>query len=225
MSQSLPSLQPTTRANHRRHFPSCTKWQTIKKVPDSSHIGGLNLLGSQTAKSSAADSPTAIERYFDVSLFLLLVTGFITLASTGRLDLGSIVFVSAALLLRAYMLLRNLTWKIPDRWTTYLTLAYVAVYLADLFLISANFVTATVHLVLFSMVVKVFSVHRERDNVYLAILAFLAVLAASVLTVDTTFLISFCIFLLLAVSTFISMEMKRSLKKSTAQAQSTWPRP
>ncbi|HXZ79294.1 MAG TPA: DUF3488 and transglutaminase-like domain-containing protein [Terriglobales bacterium] len=194
-------------------------------MPDSSHIGGFRRLRAHPERSSPADAPIAIERYFDISLFLLLVTGFITLASTGRLDLGSIVFVSAALLLRAYMLLRNLTWKIPDRWTTYLTLAYVAVYVADLFLLSANFVAATVHLVLFSMVVKVFSVHRERDNVYLAILAFLAVLAASVLTVDTTFLVSFCIFLLLAVSTFISMEMKRSLKKSTAQAQSTWPRP
>jgi len=187
-------------------------------VPQASQFGGFSLYRNAPAKPAPADPATAVERYFQISLLLLLATAFLTLAGTGRLDLPSIAFVSAALLVRGYMLVRNLSWKIPDRWTTYLTLAYVAVYLADLFLVSANFVAATVHLVLFSMVVKIFSVHRERDNVYLAILAFMAVLAASVLTVDTTFLIAFCVFLLLAVNTFISMEMKRSLGKSLLPA-------
>ena len=156
----------------------------------------------------------AVERYFQVSLFLLVTIGFATLASTGRLDALSVLFVGIALILRAYLLLKQREFKIPERWTTYFTLIYVLVFVVDLFMVSGNYVNASIHLVLFSLVVKVFSVQRERDYVYLAVLSFLAVLSASVLTVDTMFLGAFCVFILLAVNTFVSMEIRRSLRKA-----------
>ncbi|HWR15388.1 MAG TPA: DUF3488 and transglutaminase-like domain-containing protein [Terriglobales bacterium] len=156
----------------------------------------------------------AVERYFQVSLYLLIATGFLTLIATGRLDFLSILVVTLAILFRGFLLLRKTELKIPERWTTYFTLIYVLVFVVDLFVISGSYVTASVHLVLFSMVVKLFSVQRERDHVYLALLSFLAVLAASVLTVDTAFLGAFCVFVLLAVNTFVSMEIRRSLSKA-----------
>ena len=55
-----------------------------------------------------------------------------------------------------------------------------------------------------------FSVRRERDHLTLAILAFLMVLAAAVLTVDSVFLFSFAVFMLMAVATLYLMEMRRS---------------
>ena len=156
----------------------------------------------------------AIDRFFEISLYLLIVTGFATLASTGRLDALALVVGWAALILRGFLLLRGRTVVIPERWTTYLTVFYALFYAADFFLFSDSFVTATVHLVLFIMVVKIFSVQRERDHVYLAVLSFLEVLAAAILTVDTMFLGSFCLFTILAVATFISMEMRRSAREA-----------
>ena len=91
-----------------------------------------------------------IEQYFQISLFLLVTTGFVTLTTTGRLDSVSLVTVSAALLLRAYLMLRGRTLQIPERWTGYLTLLYVLFYAADIFLVSGSYVDATVHLVLFN---------------------------------------------------------------------------
>jgi protein-glutamine gamma-glutamyltransferase len=157
-----------------------------------------------------AKAAPEIEKLFQFSLFLLIVTGFVTLAGTGKLDLLSILFVSAALLFRAYDLILVRNFHIPERWTTYIGVLYVLVYLADFFFISDSFVTATVHLVLFGMVIKLFSVQRERDHVYLATLAFLEVLSAAILTVDSVFLGAFTIFSLIAVVTFIAMEMRRS---------------
>jgi hypothetical protein len=125
-----------------------------------------------------------IERYFQVSLFLLLITGFVTLAATGKLDLFSVVFVLAAFALRAIHLTRNRQVVISERWTSALTLLYVLIYGVDYFAITHDFVAATVHLVLFGMVVKIFSVRRDRDLLYLGVLAFLMILAASVLTVN-----------------------------------------
>ena len=163
-----------------------------------------------TTTSKLTPASGAIERYFEVSLFLLVVTGFLTLASTGRLDPLSLAMVSLALIARGYLLLRNRAAVIPEKYDTTLTLSYLLFYAADYFLISDSFVTASVHLVLFSLVVKLFSVRRDRDYLYLAMLSFLSVLAAAVLTVDTVFLAAFSIFLLLGITTFVSFEMRRS---------------
>jgi transglutaminase-like putative cysteine protease len=161
----------------------------------------------------------AIERFFDASLYLLIATGFFTLASTGKLDFLSIFFVAAALMTRGILLVRGREFKLSDRYTNYATLVYVVFYVADFFLLSGSFVNATVHLVLFSMAVKMFSIHRQRDNLYLALLSFLMVLAAAVLTVDSAFFFAFLAFLVLTATTFLSMEMKRSAEKATAQAR------
>jgi transglutaminase-like putative cysteine protease len=162
-----------------------------------------------------------VQRYFEVALYLLLVCGFGTLASTGGLDLPTILLVVAALLFRGYLLVTRRIWLIPESWTTTLTLAYVAFYLADYFVFSGLFVSATVHLVLFVMVVRLFSSRRDRDYYFLAVISFLMVLAAAVLTVDSTFLLAFAAFMLMAVVTCILMEMRSAAADATVRAKSS----
>jgi protein-glutamine gamma-glutamyltransferase len=165
------------------------------------------------------DLAHAIERYFNVALFLLVVSGFIMLASTGGLDLPAVVFVGLALLLRGYLLFSQHTCQIPESWTTYLTLIYVLVYFADYFLLSGAFLAATIHLVLFLVVVRLFSLQRPRDHYLLAALSFLMVLASAVLTVGSAFVFAFAAFLLVAVLTFVLMEMRHSVAgEKTGQA-------
>ena len=161
----------------------------------------------------------AIERYFNVALYLLVLTGFGTLASTGGLDLLAVVVVGCALLVRGYHLVTHQQFTIPERWTTYLTVLYVGAYFVDYFFVSRSFLVSTVHLVLFGMVIRLFSLQRARDHFMLAVLSFLMVLAAAVLTVDSVFLFSFAGFLLVAVITFVLMEMRHSVAEDTGRAQ------
>lgn len=163
-----------------------------------------------------SSSAGSAERFFQGSLYLLLMMGFAALAGTGKLDFLSLALGGSALALRGYHLLKGRTAAIPERLATYLTLFYFLFYLLDYFFISQGFVNATVHMVLFIMVVKIFSVQRDRDLMYLAVLAFLMVLAAAVLTVDTVYLLTFCMFMLTAVATFVSMEMRRSEREMIA---------
>lgn len=156
------------------------------------------------------------ERFFQWSLYLLLVMGFVALMGTNKLDLPSLALVIPALLFRGYLLLMRKPIGISERWTSYLTLLYFAFYAADYFYFSQSFITATVHMVLFIMVIKIFSVRRDRDLVYLAVISFLMLLAAAVLTVDTLFLMTFSLFILVAIATFISMEMRRSEREMMA---------
>jgi transglutaminase-like putative cysteine protease len=161
----------------------------------------------------------AIERYFNLALYLLVLSGFGALASTGGLDLPTVVLVGLALVLRGYQLLARRAFAISVRWTNILTLIYVFIYLADYFFLSRSFLAASVHLVLFVMVVRLFSLQRPRDHYMLAILSFLMVLAAAVLTVGGVFLLSFAGFLLVAVITFVLMEMRHSVATEATHAQ------
>jgi transglutaminase-like putative cysteine protease len=161
----------------------------------------------------------AINKYFELSIYLLVLMGFGTLASTGGLDLPTILLVASALAVRGYLLARGRRVVISERWTTPLSVAYFVFYAGDYFVLSRSFLTATVHLVLFAVVVRTFSLRRDRDYTTLAIVAFLMVLASAVLTVDSVFLLFFAGFMLMAVATFILMEMRRSARASQFQAR------
>src|SRR5215468_12763680 len=152
----------------------------------------------------------AIDHYFELAMYLLVLTGFGTLAGTGGLDLPSTVMVATALAIRGYFLAKRRSFIISERWTTPLSILYFVFFAIDYFAVSRSFLPATIHLALFGVVVRMFSLRRERDHITLAILAFLMVLASAVLTVDSTFLFCFAGFILMAVATFVLMEMRRS---------------
>ena len=161
-------------------------------------------------RTSPTPVSTQVDRYLLVCLYLMLITGFGTVAATGQLDGISVVAVTAALIWRGYLLLTHSTLTLHEKWTTRLAIGFGLFYLADVFLISRSFLTATVHLVLLGLVVKIFSPLRDRDYVLLALLSFAMVLAASVLTVDSAFFITFSLFLLMAVGTFVLLQMRRA---------------
>ena len=174
---------------------------------------------SRSSKIVVTPIPKAIDHYFELALYLLVLTGFGTLATTGGLDLPSKILVGIALAIRGYLVAKRRKFSISDRWTTPLSIAYFAFFAVDYFAFSHSFLPATVHLALFGVVVRMFSLRKERDYIMLAILAFLMVLAAAVLTVDSAFLFSFAAFMLMAVATFVLMVMRRSGHAANIQAR------
>ena len=176
-------------------------------------------MSSQPSQTGVIPLTQAIDHYFELALYLLVLTGFGTLASTGGLDLPSTVLVGAALAVRGYLLAKRRQFVISERWTTPLAVVYFVFFAADYFVFSRNFLPATVHLALFAVVVRMFSLRRERDHLTMAILAFLMVLAAAVLTVDSVFLFCFAVFMMMAVGTFVLMEMRRSGHAANIQAR------
>lgn len=178
-------------------------------------------MSPQSSQSGVIPLTQAIDHYFELALYLLVLTGFATLASTGGLDLPSTALVGVALAIRGYLLSKKRQFVISERWTTPLSVAYFFFFAVDYFIFSRSFLLATVHLALFGVVVRMFSLRRERDHVTLAILAFLMVLASAVLTVDSIFLFSFAVFMMMAVGTFVLMEMRRSGHAANIQARHT----
>jgi transglutaminase-like putative cysteine protease len=166
-----------------------------------------------------------VQRYFEISLLLMLAVGFITLATTRKLDLISIVLVLPALLLKLSSYLRGVDYSLPPRTVTRLSIAYIPFLLVDFVMLAPGpgpvdrMLQAAVHLVLFTAVVKVFSTGSPRDYAYLATLSFLMMLAGAILTVSTAYLAAFVAYVLCAISTFISYEIKRASERSTRARQ------
>jgi hypothetical protein len=165
---------------------------------------------------------SAIRRHFEISLYFLLLTGVLTLVCTGRLDLVTMFALPAAMLYKGYRWWHGKGPEISNRAASWLTVAYFVFFPFDLWIISRMLAAgaqnpglyaallATVHLMLFATVVRLYSATKTRDYLFLTLMGFSSMLAAAILTVDTVFLAFFFVFLGLAVSTFVALEMWRS---------------
>jgi transglutaminase-like putative cysteine protease len=174
------------------------------------------LLGAQT------DVLPAVQRYFQVSLFLLVATGILAVVSTGKLDLFSTIIPPAALIYKGIRLFRGRGPELSTRVATWFVLAYFLFFPLDLWVLSRNLaegapnpalyaaLLSAIHLMLFATLIRLFSARTSRDSGFLAVLAVASMLASAILTVETSFLIALAVFLVLSVSTFVALEMRRS---------------
>lgn len=177
---------------------------------------------SSSAARALPQPVPAVQRYFEVSLFLLVATGLISVVSTGKLELISEIAVPAALIYKGTRIWRGRGPELSSRAATSLVLAYFLFFPFDLWVLSRSLaaggpnpalyagILAAVHLMCFAALVRLYSARTNRDYVFLAILAVTSLLASAVLTADTGFLIALGIFLVLAVSTFVALEIRRS---------------
>ena len=91
-----------------------------------------------------------------------------------------------------------------------MSLGYIFFFVFDAAILSRSFITASIHLVLFLELAKLAQEKQDKDYLYLIILAFLQVLAASSLTIDMSFILTLFLFLVTLVSTLMSYDIYRS---------------
>ncbi|MGH9728360.1 MAG: DUF3488 domain-containing protein, partial [Candidatus Acidiferrales bacterium] len=169
-----------------------------------------------------AEPLPVIQRYFEVSLFLLVATGILALIATGKLDLVTTVAAPVALGYKGLRIARGRDPELTHRNATALVLGYFVFFPIDLWVFSRDAAAgapnpllfaallAAIHLLIFASIVRLYSSRTVRDYIFLALLAFAAMLASAILTVNTTFLVALAVFLLLAVSSFVGLEIRRS---------------
>src|SRR5258705_2492738 len=181
-----------------------------------------------SATLAAKLPPLPAERFFRASLFFLILTSVATLVSTGKLDPFTCVVAPLALLYKGVRLWRSQPPEVSHTTATWAVIGYLAFFPVDIFFVSRAIVAnstnpallaallAAVHFLLLVMVVRLFSATTDRDALFLAMLAFAAMLAASILTVDTSFLILFFIFMVFGVAAFIGLELRRAANGTIA---------
>src|SRR6266478_484066 len=190
------------------------------------------------AASIPAPSDVALpaERFFRTSLSLLMLTSTVTLVSTGELDVITSFAAPLIVLYKGFRWWHGRPAELSPRAATFCVIAYLAFFPVDALFLSRLSVAssanpplfaallASVHFLIFVSIIRFYSVVTDRDAFFLAMLSFAGILAAAVLTVDTTFLILFFIFVLFGVSTFVGMELRRGAVGAVSPALHTHAR-
>jgi hypothetical protein len=174
--------------------------------------------------ATAANPPAPAlpaERFFRVSLSLLVLSSILTLASTEKLDVFTSLAAPLAALYKGYRWWHGRPAELSHRAATWCLVAYLGFFPVDALFLSRFFLAgsstpplfvlllAVVHFLIFAMLIRFYSAVSDRDALFLSMLAFAAILATAILTVDTLFLTLFFFFLLSGVSTLIGMELRR----------------
>jgi transglutaminase-like putative cysteine protease len=138
------------------------------------------------------------------------------------LDSLSTIVAPVALVYKAVRLWRGRGPELTSRVATGLVLAYFLFFPFDLWVFSRDLAAdapnslmyaallSTIHLLLFATLVRLYSARTGRDSAFLCLLAIAGMLASAILTIGTGFLAALAIFLVLAISTFVALEMRRS---------------
>ena len=149
---------------------------------------------SATAARISAPPLSAVQRYFEISLYLLVLTSVLAVVTTGKLDPFSTAVPSVAL---AYKGSGSGARKGPElsvRLATWLVLAYFLFFPFDLWVISRNLAAGAPirrftprcsrrFICCFSRCsCGCYSARTNRDFAFLAVLAFAAILASAILT-------------------------------------------
>jgi transglutaminase-like putative cysteine protease len=179
----------------------------------------VSTMAASTSLSLTPQLPA--ERFFRISLFLLLFTAILTLIGTGKIDVFTSVVAMLALLYRVRRWWYGHEPELKARTATILVLGYLLFFPADMFFLSRSLAAnspnpplyaaliSSVHFLLFILLVRLYSARTDRDAHFLVMLAFAALLASAVLTVDTAFLFLFFVFLLFAIATYTGLELRR----------------
>jgi protein-glutamine gamma-glutamyltransferase len=161
------------------------------------------------------------DRFYRTALFFLVLTSVMTLVATGKLDLFSSILAPLLVLYKGVRWWQGRAPELKQSLATRLVVLYVFVFPLDLLFVSRNLagdsqnpalyaaLLAVVHFLLFVTLVRFYSVARDRDALFLAMLAFACVLASAIFTVDTSFLAFFVLFLMFAVAVFVGLEIRR----------------
>jgi len=160
-----------------------------------------------------------MQRYFQISVHALIVSAFVALALTRRLDALAMLLFTIGLGVSIYRTLKRMPPLLTPRGAFYCSCSYILFFVFDTFVLSRSFIPASIHLVLFLELVKLYQHKTDKDYFYLIVLSFLQVLAASSLTIEISFVATLFLFLVALVSTLMSFDMYRSERNTETQVK------
>ncbi|MBI1895664.1 MAG: DUF3488 domain-containing protein [Acidobacteria bacterium] len=168
---------------------------------------------------SGAAPVLPVERFFQFSMLGMLASGYLAVAGSGYLDAPTVAAMAAGLAVRALMILGYVRRELPPPWVNAATLAYAGFYPIDYAFVSTDFLAATVHFVFFLAIVKVLTAKTNRDYFFVKAVAFLEILAASILAGRLNFFVWLTAFLIFGVATFAASEVRQSRRRAGVVAR------
>jgi transglutaminase-like putative cysteine protease len=156
-----------------------------------------------------------LESYFRSISYALVGTAFAGLALTGELDALSVGLFLFAFTISYYADAKGWTrLRLSERMWRTLAIAYIPFSFIDAWMFSERIIALT-HLTLFVSAAKLLQNKRDRDWVFLYVVAFFQVLLTAGLTFNAMFVVSLTLFLFCFISTLTAFEIRRARREVT----------
>lgn len=156
----------------------------------------------------------SVERFFQFSLLGLIASAWFALAGSGYLDLPTLAFTFAGLLLRAAMAFGLVRFRIPPQVVSVAAMGYIVFFPIDLYFLSHEFLATIVHGICFLATVKILAAQSNRDYVWTGIVSFVGLIAAAILSVRSSFFAYLALYAVFAIAAFTSAEIRRGLERN-----------
>jgi protein-glutamine gamma-glutamyltransferase len=153
------------------------------------------------------------DAHFRMTSYALVATAFLALALTGELYAVSIILYAIAFGVSFYRDAREVTRFSLREWMwRALAVAYLPFFFFDALALTSK-VSAIIHLTLFASAVKLYQTKRDRDWVFLYLIAFFQMLLAAGLTFNAVFVASLTLFIYFFVSSLAAFEIRRTQRE------------
>ncbi|MEO8053048.1 MAG: transglutaminaseTgpA domain-containing protein, partial [Acidobacteriota bacterium] len=159
---------------------------------------------------SVTAAPRIVNRFFESSLLGMLAAGYFAVLGSGFLDWPTAALTLLGLCARALAVAGIVKIEPPPRVVAALAILYIGFFPVDYYYVSGTFLSATVHMVFFLAVLKLLTAKTTRDFGYLKAIAGLELIAAAILSEGLSFLAYLAVFVLFAIATFASGEVRRA---------------
>ena len=173
---------------------------------------------------SSGRTAASVEKFFQYSLLGLVASGYFALAGSGALDRPTLILTFLGLLARTARVAGIVHFEITPRMASYAALGYIAFYPVDFYLLSQDFLSATVHTVCFLAVIKILTARTNRDFAYTGVISFVELVAGALLSIESSFFAFLALYIVFAIATFTSAEIRRSLGRHAPAPSHTAPR-
>jgi transglutaminase-like putative cysteine protease len=150
------------------------------------------------------------ERNFKISSYFMIGAGFTAAAATGMIYWLPVALFAAAFISGWFIDTARLRKQTPKWFLNCVSILCFLFFIADFMLLSRSFMVSVIHLILFTSIVKLLTLSKNRDYFFLYLTSFTLLLAASSMKVHLIFGICFLIFLFFGIHTFILFEMRLS---------------
>ncbi|OYT73229.1 MAG: hypothetical protein CFK52_02900 [Chloracidobacterium sp. CP2_5A] len=162
-----------------------------------------------------------IEKFFKATSYALVTGGFLTLALTGRVDAVTCILYALALVASWFADRPGSRLQISERVANWCVLAYLPLAILDFRYLSGSWVAPLIHFTLFVSVFKLFQIKRDRDWVFLYLLAVFEMLLAAGLTIDALFLALLFGFTLTGLAALQAFEIVRTRRAARTATRTT----
>ena len=149
----------------------------------------------------------------------MLSSGYLAVLGSGALDLPSLLLAGLAIVLRGLAVSGVVKLQLSEPAVTAIAIAYIGFFPLDYYYVSREFLPATIHLVFFLASVIILRAKTPRDYFFVKLSSFLLIVAACVLSSGLGFLAFLGMFLVLAIVTQMSGEIRTNLESPQAIAR------